>query len=344
MQDSTGPQGSTSSALTTCYKPPANTIPIPIFEDECSKRAITDLPSLDAMASLVGNTLTLDLESQDPLRMTPGSKAEKHYLKPIKHHWQHYGTENVTLGEWETRVDLFAVDLATRKSKSQAAQRSGLTLRAIFSQRRRRLDGRSGGIPRASMSFDNFPTHFEFEINSEIDRTGDPKRPNHPNAYVVSVPHSMIAAMEAKISEGGDADLPEILAQTMVHKVDQILGLHFEGSGEVIIPHLWSIPPVVAHTNRSENILTRQNDHIYDEWDALAREELEKQRAEDAEQREEDAAYNEEGSWSPTERARLEEEFRALKNSTQNMRKSKMKKSKRTGPAHSHASDAGTSR
>jgi hypothetical protein len=239
MPQSTIPHGSMSSALATCYKPSVNSIPI--FEDECRKRHLPDLPSLDAIISLVGRTLTLDRGSQDPLKMTQGSEEEKDYRDPIEHHWQHCGTRIANLGGWETEVDLFAVDLATRKSESHETERAGTTLRAIMSQRKRRVDGQSGPTPRATFSVDDFPPFYETIMNNEIDSVS-PVEPNEPNAYIVSVPHSMFTAMKTKIEEGGDARLHPILAQTMVHGVDKMLKLHFEGPGEVSIPDQWPAP------------------------------------------------------------------------------------------------------
>jgi hypothetical protein len=239
MPQSTVPHGSTSSELTTCYKPPVNSIPI--FEDECRKRDLPGLPSLDAIISLVGRTLTLDRGSQDPLKMTQGSEEEKDYLDPIKHHWQHCGTVTADLGGWVTEVDLFAVDLATRKSESHETERAGTTLRAIVSQRKRRVDGQSGPTPSATFSVDDFPTFYETITNNKIDPL-EPVEPKDPNAYIVGIPHSMVTAMKTKIEEGGDARLHPILAQSMVHGVDKMLQLHFEGPGEVYIPNPWPAP------------------------------------------------------------------------------------------------------
>ena len=141
MQQSTIPHGSSSSALTTCVEPPVRSMPR--LEDEWQKRNTEDLPSLDVITSLVSHALELPIERQDPLTVLPGSKSERSCRRALEHQWQHCGTRIANQGGCEREVDLTAVTLATRKSKSHHKQRAGATLRVIFS-RRRPVGGQSG--------------------------------------------------------------------------------------------------------------------------------------------------------------------------------------------------------
>lgn len=237
MQKSTIPHSSPSSALTTYIEPTVRSMPR--LEDEWEERNTKDLPSLDVITSLVGHALELPIERQDPLTVLPGSKSEKSCRRAFEHQWQHCGTRIANQGGCEREVDLFAVTLATRKSKSRRGPTAGATLRVIFSQKTP-FDGQSGPTERAIMTIDDFPTYYKCKRFSELYPELD--KPEEPNAYGASIPPSMGTAIATKIKQEGNAGLDEYLARTMVQGVDQMLALHFEDSGKVYIPDPWPVP------------------------------------------------------------------------------------------------------
>lgn len=280
MSNSTTSHGSTLSKYTASSSVFVDSVPV--LEDECKRRGITNLPSLDQIISMVDRTLLLDdYNNQDPLsNWRPVSKTGQPLFRPIKHHWHHCGTRYGALGDREARIDLFAVDVKTRGSDTGDA-RDAHTLRAIFSQRARGVDDGSEETPRPSLSIDNYPIHNHYTIIDQRDPTGGHPRPYASNFYVVGIPQSMYTDMEEKIKEGGEAVFDEDFAQCMIQGVDSMLGLYFEGSGEVGIPEPWEIPRIVKHTETSRDNASVLETYEDNECDDIARQILGNQDAAD---------------------------------------------------------------
>jgi hypothetical protein len=236
MQQSTVPPSSLS-ALPTYIEPSVRSMPR--LEDEWSKRNTKDLPPLDVITTLVDHALELPLERQDPLTILPGSRSDRSCRSALEHQWQHCGTRIANQGGCEREVDLFAVSLATEESESPHGPTTGATLRVIFS-RKKQVDGQSRPTERATMTIDDFPPYYKGKHLHELYPDSD--RPKEPNAYGASIPPSMDTAIATKIKQEGDAGLDEYLAHSMVQGVDQMLKLHFGGSGEVYIQDPWPVP------------------------------------------------------------------------------------------------------
>jgi hypothetical protein len=347
MQDATIPNSSMSSELTKCPQPPYNSIPR--LEDEWKERNVGKLPSLDAIVSLVGHALTKDLASQDPLTIQPGSREEADYRNPPLHHWQHCGTRTAADGESEARVDLFAVELGTRKTKSNVEGRSGVTLRTIFTQRKSRIDGKPEPAPRATMSIDSFPTYTEHQISEQRWPAGNRDKPNFPNVYASSIPDSMVPAIGRKIDAGGDAELEKTLAETMVQGMDQFLKLHFEGR-EVTISRPWDLPRSFTYDPGTHDDSVLQAAHINNEWDAMAEEARQNQGVQDTKEYDDEYLCPEKKAERDQADSKLFGGFPSHQGHTQQEqvskkpKKSKNGKSKRAKRAISSQTDAGPSR
>lgn len=91
----------------------------------------------------------------------------------------------------------------------------------------------------------------------------------------------MYTDMEEKIKEGGEAVFDEDFAQCMIQGVDSMLGLYFEGSGEVGIPEPWEIPRIVKHTETSRDNASVLETYEDNECDDIARQILGNQDAAD---------------------------------------------------------------
>ena len=316
---------------------------MPSIEADMKRYNRTKGPTIDSVASLVGRAILRERDYA-PFSFGPRSKAAQDYLDPPPNDWQHGGTREVTLGKWKTRADLFVVSLVSRSGRGTGDpfEPLGMSLRVIFSQATRRTDGQPAPTPRAVMSVDNFPDCRVWNaLNTQVS-DADVVEPI-PEAYIVSVPPSMISEIEPKIIQGGDADLVEDWAEATLFGIEAMLELHFKGEGQVTIPDPWPIPRASrsiawsqAKTTGTPFVPTQvplTKDEQY--WDEEARKELRRSSA---------SSNSKTGAKSKQSEkdAELDAAFEAIKSEMRTRRKKGSKK-KAHQTTYDPASEAGPS-